>query len=113
MDWFGSEFGADRLHGEVVLPTDEYFPGAYRGSREDVRAVLNRLCAHMDIDPDRVELELDPPVDDGAELSAHVPLNTRSTGAAGHHRVRGERSVIGIGSDLARRPVALVATIAH
>jgi hypothetical protein len=112
MDWFTVQFGTERLNAEVVLPTDDYFPGAYRGTREDIRAVLERLCAHMDIDPVRVDLEHDES-DYDHELSAHVPVHTEWTGAAGHHRVRGGRSVIGIRDDQAARPMALVATIAH
>ncbi|GIE89048.1 hypothetical protein Are01nite_55280 [Actinoplanes regularis] len=112
MDWLLAEFGTDRLHAEVVLPTDDYFPGAYRGTREDVQAVLVRLCAHMKIDPARVDLEHDE-TDDRPELSAHVPIHMAGTGAAGHHRVRDGRSVIGIRDDQAARPMALVATLAH
>lgn len=114
MDWFGSEFGQDRLRGAVVLPTDEYFPGAYAGSREDVAGVLDRLCTHMGVDPALVDLEHDDSTEEeSATLSAHVGLHTRSAGAAGHHRLREGRSVITIRSDQARRPMALVATLAH
>jgi hypothetical protein len=112
MDWMVDEFGADRLHGLVVLPTDDYFPGTYRGTREDVRSVLARLCAHMRIDPSRIDLEHDES-DDNPELEAYVPITMSGSGAAGHHRVRDGRSVIGIRDDLAARPMALVATIAH
>jgi hypothetical protein len=113
MDWFVAEFGRDRLLGEVVLPTDDYFPGAYQGTRDDVQAVLDRLCEHMDVDPVRVGLEHFSAGDDSDELSAHVPINAEYAGAAGHHRIRGDRSVIGIREDQARRPIALVATVAH
>ncbi|GAA5180050.1 hypothetical protein GCM10023322_11450 [Rugosimonospora acidiphila] len=112
MDWFVSQFGTRRLHGDVVLPTDDYFPGTYRGTREDIRAVLERLCTHMDIDPARVDLEYDA-AEDHTELAAYIPVNSRSTGAAGHHRIRDGRSVIGIRDDQAEHPMALVATVAH
>jgi hypothetical protein len=111
MDWFLAEFGGQRLHGEVVLPNDEYFPGDYRGTRDDVRAVLDKLCRHMGIDPARIRLEHHR--DDDPELSAHIPMHTESTGAAGLHSRRRGGSVIGIRDDMARRPMALVATIAH
>ena len=65
----------------------------------------------MGIDPARVVLVHDEHDDPG--LSAHVALNSHSTAPAGHHRTRGGRSVVGIRDDLAARPVALVATIAH
>lgn len=112
MDWMVQEFGTDRLRGEVLLPNDDHFPGVYRGSRDDVLAVLHRLCAHMDVDPGRVELE-PYAADENPALSAHVPIHSQSDGAAGHHRVRDGRSIIGIREDLARRPMSLVATVAH
>jgi hypothetical protein len=59
-----------------------------------------------------VELEHDA-ADDNPELSAHVPIHVEWTGAAGHHRIRDGRSVIGIRDDQAARPTALVATVAH
>src|SRR5262249_21596665 len=112
MDWFVSQFGTARLRSEIILPTDDYFPGAYGGTRNDVSAVLVRLCAHMEIDPARVVLEFDE-ADDNPELSAHVPIDSSRKGAAGHHRVRGGRSIIGIRDDMAANPMALVATLAH
>lgn len=112
MDWFVTQFGAARLHGEVILPTEGYFPGVYRGTRDDIRSVLDRLCVHMGIDPARVELEHEA-ADDNPELAGYVPIHTQWSGAAGHHRTREGRSVVGIRDEQAARPMALVATIAH
>jgi hypothetical protein len=113
MDWFLTEFGRDVLLGDVVLPTDDYFPGAYDGDRDDVTAVFGRVCAHMGIDPARVELTIEDGDDDEHGLSAEVGIASRSDGAAGLHHVRRGRSVVSIRADQARRPMALVATIAH
>jgi hypothetical protein len=66
----------------------------------------------MGVDPARVDLEHDE-ADDNLDLSAHVPIHRQWTGAAGHHRIRDGRSVIGIRDDQAAHPMALVATIAH
>lgn len=111
MDWMVTEVGRDRLLGAVMLPTDHYFPGVYHGSRDDVAAVLAKLCAHMGVDESRVELEFDDSAEDGAAgLSAEVDLHSERSGAAGLYT---ERGVIAIRTDLARRPMALVATIAH
>jgi hypothetical protein len=111
LDWLVAQFGASRLHGSVVLPNDDYFPGAYRGTRDDVAAVLRRICEHMNVDPARVLLVFDE--HDDPALSAHVALTSHSTAPAGHHSVRDGRSVVGIRDDLAAKPAALVATIAH
>jgi hypothetical protein len=111
MDWMVTEFGRRRLLREVVLPTDQYFPGAYQGSRDDVAGVLAKLCAQLGVDEGRVELEFDDSAEDGsADLSAEVDLHSESHGAAGLYHGGGR---IAIRSDLARRPMALVATIAH
>src|SRR5215475_9789567 len=111
MDWMVTEFGRERLLGEVILPTDQYFPGVYQGSRDDVRGVLAKLCVHMGIDEARVELEFDESAEDReAELSAALGLSSEQHGAAGLYTDRG---VIAIRTEIARRPMALVATIAH
>jgi hypothetical protein len=112
MTWLVEQFGDRRLHGDVMLPNDDCFPGVYRGTPDDVGRVLDRLCRHMGIDRDRVELE-HYGRDENPELSAHVPLQTQSQGAAGHYRLRDGRPVIGIRDDQAARPMALVATLAH
>jgi len=113
MDWFVAQFGSDRLHGDVVLPTDDYFPGVYRGTRDDVRAVVDRLCAHMGIDPARVKVEHEAG-DADPQLSAYVPVASQWSGAAGDHRLDDEgRSIIGIRDEQADDPTALVATVAH
>lgn len=112
MSWLLSEFGERRLRAEVLLPTDEYFPDIYRGTEQDVRGVLDLLCKQMEIDPGRVRLEYG---DGGAdpELSAHVPVYTQSTGAAGLHEAHRGSSVVTVSNDLLDHPMALVATLAH
>jgi hypothetical protein len=114
MDWFIVEFGRDRLYGDVILPTDEYFPGTYVGTREDIVGVVDKLCAHMGISRATVKLVYDDSDSDGHhDLADRVPLNSSWRGAAGHYRRENGRSVITITAGLARRPTALVATIAH
>ncbi|MCP2329076.1 hypothetical protein HDA40_007583 [Hamadaea flava] len=112
LDWFVAQFGRVRLLGEVVLPTDDYFPGVYRGTRDDVRTVVGRLCEHLGVDPGRVTIEHGD-ADDSDGLAAHVPVATQSSGAAGDYRLENGRSIIGIRDDQAANPMALVATIAH
>jgi hypothetical protein len=112
MAWFVEQFGDKRLRGDVMLPNDDYFPGVYRGTPEDVARVLDRLCTQMGVDRERVELEQ---VRSGADpdLSAHVPVLTQFQGAAGDYRLRDGRPVIGINDSQAASPMALVATLAH
>ena len=55
--WLRNEFGDARLHGPVILPTEEYFPDAYRGTTDDASVLLNRVCTYMDVKRSRLRLE--------------------------------------------------------
>jgi hypothetical protein len=112
LDWLAGEFGDARLRGPVLLPTEEHFPGPYAGSAGDVQALVHHLCRHLGVDPGRVEVEHEAP-DADPDLAAHVPVSTAWKGAAGHYRERGGRAVVTVRADVAERPMALVATVAH
>jgi predicted nuclease of restriction endonuclease-like RecB superfamily len=57
--WLEEQFGVERLRTcPVVLPRPEFFPGAYHGSDEDARRMLDQVCEFMGIDPAAVELSL-------------------------------------------------------
>ncbi|MFJ9770455.1 hypothetical protein ACIRVF_04340 [Kitasatospora sp. NPDC101157] len=112
MAWLAAEFGRGVLDRAPVLPTAEYFPGQYRGSEEDIRAVIARICGYLDVAPDRLTIEIQP--DDGEDaMVADLRLARRSRHAAGHYRRENGRPVIAIDQRQAARPVALVATVAH
>ena len=82
LSWLIREFGEPALRGPVVLPTDEFFPGAYHGSRADVAAVLHRVARHMAVDPDRVELVFEPADDTEAALLASLPAYAQAASGA-------------------------------
>jgi hypothetical protein len=109
MDWFRGQFGDGAMRRPVILPTDDYFPGTYTGTDDEVRAVVRRVSGYMSVDPDSVEVEF------YRESAPHVAglgqLNQRGT--AGHYVVRNGRPVIGIEDAMAASPTALIATIAH
>jgi hypothetical protein len=114
MRWLVAEFGESVLHGPVVLPTEEFFPGSYTGSRDDVQAVLARIATHMRVDTDRVELVFEPQDEGEARLLGSLPAYQRSsTEAAGHYLRRDGRGIVTIRGAQADDPMALVATIAH
>jgi hypothetical protein len=57
LNWLGGQFGAGRMLGRpVVLPTPEFFPDPYDGSREAAAAIFDRVCRYMEVDRDRVAL---------------------------------------------------------
>jgi hypothetical protein len=58
-NWLIGELSAETLsENEVVMPTPEYFPDPVTGKPGDVRRMLERVCAFMDVDPKEVELQL-------------------------------------------------------
>ncbi len=102
MGWLAERFGLERLKGaEVVLPTDDFFPGAYEGTLDDARRMMEHLCGPMRIDPARVDLRLIP--------------DDRMAGVGGYYR-RSERRgqpLIRIAESLLTNPQVLAAALAH
>jgi hypothetical protein len=114
MAWFTEEFGAAVARRTVILPTPEFFPGRYTGTAAEVPAVVRRVCGYLRVDPDRIQVEVEPDDDEAARLRAALPAyRSRSTGAAGHYQVRDGRAVVTVSGATAGAPMALVATIAH
>jgi tetratricopeptide (TPR) repeat protein len=54
--WIAQEFGIERLHDDLVLPNDDFFPDKYRGTEDDARRLFEQVCEYMEIDPSRVDL---------------------------------------------------------
>jgi len=113
MLWLIEEFGRDAiLEARVVLPTDEFFPDHFSEAEEDVRALVDRVCGYMGVDPERVELEFF--TDENIEARSALPFNEYShSGVAGHYRKRRDKFLINIESSQLTDPMFLVATSAH
>lgn len=59
LHWLSDQFGRDVFtRRAVILPTNDFFPDPVDGSVESVRNLLNQVCGYMDVDPERVELEI-------------------------------------------------------
>ncbi|MBI3411636.1 MAG: hypothetical protein HY040_25180 [Planctomycetes bacterium] len=107
LTWLREQFGWDRLlSAEVVLPLPEYFPDPYQGEIDDLRALLDRVCEYMDIDPDTVDIDI-------YEDRNPVHDEHGRQGTAGlYDQVRGRYQIwIEVGN--LDDPLALVATMAH
>ncbi|MEV4757537.1 hypothetical protein AB0J86_20830 [Micromonospora sp. NPDC049559] len=113
LSWFRGEFGDSWLRSPVVLPTDDFFPGAYAGSAEDMRRTVTRVCGYARVDPGRIRVELHSDRAADRELRKLVGGTTSWSGAAGHYRVVAGRAVVSLAESLGLRPLALVATVAH
>ncbi|MDX6235772.1 MAG: hypothetical protein QOG10_587 [Kribbellaceae bacterium] len=111
LDWFVDQFGEQAMRRPAVLPQASFFPAGYTGSDDDVRAVFAKVCALLEVPPERVVLELEP--EEPHELRDFVPMSYSSKYAAGHWQQRDGSTVVTVRLDQARDPVALVATIAH
>jgi hypothetical protein len=106
--------GAHRLiDAPIILPTDEFFPDRYDKDEPGLRVMFRRVCAHMQVDSGRVDLDIIP---DSSELMAMLPeYRLASKDPAGLHfgESRGERALIGIKQSLLQDPLCLIATLAH
>jgi hypothetical protein len=111
--WLIEEFGVDTLRNtSVILPTSEFFPDQFSGDEDDLPALVNRVCGYMDVDPERVELEIF--TDHRAAASRDLPsYEYAHSGAAGHYRKRRGKFVLSLESSQVSDPTRLIATIAH
>ena len=113
MQWLLEEFGADAFREvTVVLPTDEFFPDSYSADEEDARALVDRVCAYMSVDPDLIELEF---FDDESKQARRdfAYAEGSSDSITGHYQKRRDKFVVSLESSQLTDPMNLVATIAH
>jgi len=108
LDWLTGQFGDAALRGQVILPTDDFFPGVYQGSVADVQRVVSLVRTRMGVQEGSYVVEL---ADADEELV--VPGYRQTSGAAGEYRREAGEGVISISMRQAKAPMALVATIAH
>lgn len=108
LDWLTGQFGDGAMRGQVILPTDDFFPGVYQGSVADVRRVVDLVCTRMAVTPGSFVVEL---ADLDGELE--LPGYRQTSGAAGEYRRDGGQGVVSVSMRQATAPMALVATIAH
>ena len=111
--WLADEFPESAFAGRpLVLPTPEHFPDPWYRDRRSVRRMLDRVCGYMDVDPDRVDLELKN------ELHRHLDLvdgdgQALAGGAAGTYSEGTFRSLIRIDVEELADPMNVVGTLAH
>lgn len=113
-DWLIDELGIDTLRSvEVILPTDDFFPDVYDGSRAAIDAMVNRICVYMDVDHKLVDLRYFEN-DDGGRVHPLANAGSEGRHAIGTYQLgRNGRYKISLDTSQVRDPQTLVATIAH
>lgn len=109
--WLIREFGWDRICcAPVVLPNDDCFPDAYDGSSEAARAMLDRICGYMEVDPSRVMLDF---YAGRGEIGFGTRLVGSEPDAAGLYDESGGRVTVWLEVANLADPVLTAATLVH
>lgn len=112
LQWLSEEFDDHAFNGRrLVLPTPEFFPDPYDGSKRAARVLLDRVCGYMDVVPDLVALKLVSEagnklwlVNDAGQYLPHT---------AGTYEEGERKFLIRIDKEGLHTPMALVGTMAH
>jgi hypothetical protein len=111
LQWLAEEFDDNAFSGRrVVLPTSEFFPDPYDGSKKAVRRLLDRVCAYMDVVPDLVTLKF---VADVGKIWMVDETGHYLPGAAGTYEEGKRKFIIRIDQSGLDDPMGLVGTMAH
>ncbi|HKB02043.1 MAG TPA: hypothetical protein VKD90_07475 [Gemmataceae bacterium] len=111
LQWLVEEFDdtcfSDR---HVMLPTPEFFPDPYDGSKKAVRTLLDRVCEYMGVLPDLVALKL---VADAGQIWLVNDAGHYLPHAAGTYSEGSRKFIIRIDRTELDNPMGLVGTMAH
>jgi HEAT repeats len=99
MTWLSNKLGIERLIGaRLIEPSDEFFPETYAAQDEDAIRIFASFRQHMQVDEQRVTVELHDKLSDEDPLGLYIP---------------GTPAKILIRRSQLADPESLVATIAH
>jgi hypothetical protein len=111
LQWLVEEFDDTCLSGRpVILPTPEFFPDPYDGSKKSVRTLLDRVCEYMGVLPDLVAMKL---VADAGQIWLVNESGQYLPGAAGTYSEGKRKYLIRIDQTGLDDPMGLVGTMAH
>lgn len=99
---------------ETIIPTDEFFPQKYRGTKKCAVDLLHVVSGMMDIPIDSVRLEIYSERD--KSLAEDLPYYSyKGKGSAGHFhpQKRAGQYVVGVEEGQLKNPFSLVATLSH
>lgn len=112
LSWLADEFEDNAFTGRtLVLPTPDFFPDPYDGSKKSVRKLLDRVCGYMDVVPDLVALKF---MDEAGKISlVNDAGQALPFGAAGTYEEGKRKFIIRIDVSGFHNTMGLVGTIAH
>jgi hypothetical protein len=111
LTWLAEEFEDSAFSGRrLVLPTPEFFPDVYDGSKKSVRRLLDRVCGMMDVVPDLVALKF---IDDSRKLWLVNDTGHYLPEAAGTYEEGERKFIVRLAKSGLDNPMELVGTIAH
>lgn len=111
LQWLSEEFDDHAFNGRpLVLPTPNFFPDSYDGSKKSVRTLLERVCEYMDVVPSLVSMKL---VSDSRNSGFVNEAGQDLPTAAGTYEEGERKFIIRIDKDGLADPMGLVGTIAH
>ncbi len=111
LTWLAEEFDDHAFNGRrIVLPTPEFFPDPYDGSKAAARRLFNRVCEYMDVIPALVNLRFKS---DGGKLHLVNEAGTELGYAAGLYREGERKDEVEIDTSMLPDPMGLVGTMAH
>ncbi len=111
LQWLGEEFDDHAFNGRtLVLPTSEFFPDPYDGSKRAARRLLDRVCGYMDVVPEQVALKF---VSDAGKLWLVNDAGQYLPHAAGTYEEGDRKFVLRIDRSGLDEPMTLVGTLAH
>jgi hypothetical protein len=111
LQWLIAEFEEHDFNlNPIVLPTAEFFPDRYDGSRQAVRTLLDRVCGYMNVNPEFVALKF---IDDACKIWLVNDSGQYLPHAAGTYSEGEEKFIIRIANSQIGDTVGLVGTMAH
>ncbi len=111
LQWLSEEFDDHAFNGcPIVLPTREFFPDPYDGSKRAVRTLLDRVCEYMDVIPDLVALKF---VSDAGKIWLVNDAGQYMPHAAGTFEEGDRKFIIRIDKSGLDDSISLVGTMAH
>jgi hypothetical protein len=109
--WLSRQFGLHiLLERPVILPTHEFFPDPYDGSRQAVRIMFRRVCSYMEVDPSLCALRF---VSDAGKIWLVNNAGQYLPHAAGTYEEDQDKFIIRIDESGLNDPMGLVGTMAH